>query len=239
MVEKQEPGQSSRSGLGVDAYGGPVWDPSKNVLDLVEAAIKRQDDLRELQAEHQTEKDDLRYQFYHELRQAETARIDAIRAVDVGAVAAAAQVSATQATTLATTVASSAEALRNQVAAAASAQTVALAAALDPIQKDIADLRRAQYEQQGSQIASPNDLKMDILLERIGKIENIGQGRQDQKAGSTSTITVAIAAVAVVLTIIGLLWVVTHQKINVTPTPTVSTYIVPNIPKTLLNSNST
>jgi hypothetical protein len=46
-------------------------------------------------------------------------------------------------------VATSAEALRNQVAAAASAQTVALAAALEPIIKDIADLRRAQYEAQG------------------------------------------------------------------------------------------
>jgi hypothetical protein len=50
---------------------------------------------------------------------------------------------------LATQVATSAETLRNQVAAAATAQTIALAAALEPIIKDIADLRRAQYEAQG------------------------------------------------------------------------------------------
>ena len=72
-----------------------------------------------------------------------------IRAVDVGAVNRAAEVSATQAQTLATQVAVSAETLCTQVAAAATAASTALSAALEPIQKDIADLRRAQYEAQG------------------------------------------------------------------------------------------
>jgi hypothetical protein len=38
----------SRTGIGVDAYGGAVIDPTKNVLDLTNAANKRQDDLREM-----------------------------------------------------------------------------------------------------------------------------------------------------------------------------------------------
>jgi hypothetical protein len=88
----------------------------------------------------------LRAEHAKELRQAEAARIDAIRSVDVGAVQQAASVQSTQAQTLATQVATSAETLRNQVAAAATAQTIALAAALEPIIKDIADLRRVQYE---------------------------------------------------------------------------------------------
>jgi len=37
-----------RTGMGVDAMGGPVIDPTKNVLDLTNAANKRQDDLREM-----------------------------------------------------------------------------------------------------------------------------------------------------------------------------------------------
>jgi len=37
-------------GPGVDAQGQPVVDPTKNVLDLVEAAIRRQDDLRNVEA---------------------------------------------------------------------------------------------------------------------------------------------------------------------------------------------
>ncbi|HEY9413122.1 MAG TPA: hypothetical protein VIQ30_00050, partial [Pseudonocardia sp.] len=70
----------------MDSKGQPVLDPTKNVLDLVEAAIKRQDDLREMESQHQREIGDLRHQYEKELRKAETARIDAIRAVDVGAV---------------------------------------------------------------------------------------------------------------------------------------------------------
>lgn len=35
-----------RSGIPVDAFGGATIDPTKNVLDLVEAANKRQDDMR-------------------------------------------------------------------------------------------------------------------------------------------------------------------------------------------------
>jgi hypothetical protein len=127
----------------------PIIDPTQNVLDLVEAAIRRQDDLREAEARHVREVVELRAELGKQLRDAESARLDAIRAVDVGAVNRAAEVATTQASTLAAQVATSAETLRTQVAAAASAATIALAAALEPVQKDIADLRRAQYEAQG------------------------------------------------------------------------------------------
>jgi hypothetical protein len=149
MTEHEQPPRGSSPGPGVDRFGVPVVDPTKNVLDLVSAAIKRQDDLRDLESRHLRELADLRAHYDQRLRTAETARIDAIRAVDVGAVNRAAEVSATQAQTLATQVAVSAETLRTQVASAATAASTALAAALEPIQKDIADLRRAQYEAQG------------------------------------------------------------------------------------------
>jgi hypothetical protein len=58
-------------------------------------------------------------------------------------------VSAAQAAALAAQVALSADAMRVQVAAAAQAAQESQARYIDPIQKDIADLRRAQYEQQG------------------------------------------------------------------------------------------
>lgn len=132
-----------------DGDGKPIIDPTKNVLDLVTAAMKRQDDLRDLADSHVKEIADLRASYEEQLRRAETARIDAIRAVDIGAVNRAAEVSAQQATTLAAQVVTSAETLRTQVAAAATAATVALAAALEPIQKDVADLRKSQYEAQG------------------------------------------------------------------------------------------
>jgi hypothetical protein len=143
------PDTPSSPGPGVDAAGRPVIDPTANVLLLVAAAMKRQDDLREAADMHVREMADLRAHYDGLLRQAETDRIDAIRAVDVGAVQRAAEVALTQASTLAAQVATSAETLRTQVAAAATASQVSLAAALVPIQEAIADLRRAQYEAQG------------------------------------------------------------------------------------------
>jgi hypothetical protein len=137
------------TGEGVDASGGPVIDPTRNVLDLVAAAIARQDDLRAMESAHLREVMTLRADYDQRLRNAETARINAIRAVDVGAVNRAAEVAATQAQTLAAQVSTVAEAMRTQVAAAATAASSALAAALEPIQRDIADLRRVQYETQG------------------------------------------------------------------------------------------
>ena len=134
----------------------PWWtDPTANVISLVDAAMKRQDDLRDMEAgyvsrigqmreDHATYVAEMRTRYESELRRAESARIDAIRAVDVGAVNRAAEVAATQAGALASQLIATAEASRVQVAAAAAASVTSLAAALEPIQKDIRDLRDAQ-----------------------------------------------------------------------------------------------
>jgi hypothetical protein len=129
-------------------------DPTANVLGLVDAAVQRQDDLRTSDSSHLREIVTLRAEFEKELRTAEAARVDAIRSVDVQAVQRAAEVAQAQATTLAVQVAASAEAMRTQVAAAAQAATIALAAALEPIQKDIAELRKVQYETAGNRVAT-------------------------------------------------------------------------------------
>src|ERR1017187_3071000 len=105
-------------------------DPTKNVLETIAAVVQRQDDLRSSDRDHIREIAKIHEHYTSELRRAEAERIDAIRAVDVGAVNRAAEVAATQALTLATQVATSAETLRTQVAATATAGNVALAAAL-------------------------------------------------------------------------------------------------------------
>lgn len=176
--------EGNTAGAGIDAHGNAVLDPTKNVLDLVRAAVLRLDDMSSLRAEKSTaihsidmkridERNsmqvvftekiaDLRAQHESEIRNKETQRLDAIRAVDVSAVAEAARVSANQASTLAAQVQASAEALRTQVATVANAQASALAAALEPIQKSIEDLRKTQYEQQGqraAQVESKSDTR--------------------------------------------------------------------------------
>jgi len=161
-------------------------DPTENVIALNEATIKRLDDLRDqathfqeiiadLVSRHLAEMSALRGEFGEKLRNAEADRINAIRAVDIGAVQRAAEVSASQAQTLANQVAQSAETLRTQVAAAATASATALAAALDPIQKDIADLRKTQYEQAGQKAQvvegrSTNSVAIAAMMAFMGLI---------------------------------------------------------------------
>jgi hypothetical protein len=123
----------------------PWWtDPTKNVESLVEAAMKRQDDLRGMESMHVRGLMSVRAAYEDRRRAQESARIDAIRQVDVGAVQRAAEVATTQAQALATQLLATAEASRVQVQAAATAAVTSLAAALEPIQKDIRDLRDAQ-----------------------------------------------------------------------------------------------
>jgi hypothetical protein len=150
--------RGSSPGPGVDEAGRPVVDPTENVIALVQAGLARQDDLRaadavlaELRARYEERIDRLRSEHGREIRLAEAARIDAIRAVDVAAVTRAAEVAAAQATTLAAQVVASAEAMRTQVNAAAIAAATALATALEPHTKAIENLREQQYRQQGQQ----------------------------------------------------------------------------------------
>jgi hypothetical protein len=127
-----------RPGPGVDVEGRAVVDPTENVLQLVEAANRRQDDLRRMESSHVREILGLRAHYMEKLSAAEAKRIDAIRAVDVAAVQRAAEVAGTLAQTLATQVTTTADAMR-----------VSQAAAIAPLTTAIEDLRRSQYEAQG------------------------------------------------------------------------------------------
>jgi hypothetical protein len=109
---------------------------------LVEAAITRQDDLRQAESRRLEDLVAIRAFYDAELRKAESARIDAIRGIDTAAVTRSTEVSAQQA-----------ETLRAQVEATRIAAAETLAAALEPIKSDISDLRRIQYEQQGQRSA--------------------------------------------------------------------------------------
>jgi hypothetical protein len=161
MPAKRQP--NGIPGPGVDRLGQAVIDPTQNVLDLVAAAIERQDDLRNKDSEHLKEMMTLRAQYDEKLRNAETARIDAIRAVDQGNVTRASEVAAAQANTLATQLQTSAEALRAQVEATRITTADTLAAALQPIQNDVAVLREVQFRQQGekAQATEGRDLHSD------------------------------------------------------------------------------
>lgn len=140
--------------------GEKTYDPSENVKALQEASNKRQDDLRkasdrlvsvqllyvekiaELRAEHQKELSAAA----EKLSIAEAKRIDAIRAVDVNAVAVANEKQTAQAAVLATQVVQSAEALRNLVAATATTIAEQQRMASGQINERLTLLERSKYE---------------------------------------------------------------------------------------------
>jgi len=117
--------QTPPTGLGVDATGGPVIDPTANVIALVEAGMKRQDDLRNMEAAHVREVMALRAEHEAEMRAAEKQRVDAVRAVDVAASDRAA------------------EALRSTVEATAKVTA-----------EQIASILAVQYEQRGQRVGA-------------------------------------------------------------------------------------
>jgi hypothetical protein len=165
-------------GPAVDARGRIVDDPTLNVIANLETAVKRLDDLREADnkfqdssIDHVKELATLRAEYEDKLRLAESRRIDAIRAVDVAAVASSARDAAVVAATLATQVTTSADTLRNQVELTKTAAAGALTTALEPIQKDIADLRRVQYEQAGQKAGTSETV--DSRRAGVGLTTNI------------------------------------------------------------------
>ena len=122
-----------------------VIDPTKNVLGLVTAEAKRQDDLRKIEfkavrTEFSTDISSIRREvknfrkYLKESAKSEARRINAIRAVDAQAVAVANTAAENRASTLA-----------GQVNAAKDAQVVSMKAETDPLRKDVGDLRQSQW----------------------------------------------------------------------------------------------
>lgn len=201
-------------GIPIDFIGGPTVDPTKNVLDLVQAAVARLDDLRDAESRrlderaaaersHIREIMKLTAEYEDKLASAEAKRIDAIRAVDVGAVAVAAERATQQATVLAAQVATSAETLRTLVQTSATALATQQTAIMEPITTRIAALERTSYEGAGK--AGVTDPQMALLLSEMRATrEQIAQG-SGVKQGSTDMRIVIFGTIAAIATIFGVI----------------------------------
>lgn len=147
-------------GYAVDRFGGPVRDPTRNVLDLVEAAIKRQDDLREMASMHNREMsqfrtvfddkiDQMRAEFAEKLAGKESERLDSIRAVDQATVQQRATVYEQQVQALAKAASETAETLRKQVESTALASDTKNDAKFAEVTRALAALQEAQFRTAG------------------------------------------------------------------------------------------
>lgn len=144
--------------------GDPVPDPTSNVLSLVEAAVKRLDDLRIETNRRVDEISRLRAEHARELSNAEAKRLDAIRAVDVGAVVVASERAAAQAAVLAKQVQESAETLRTLVATTATAVAQQLSQLSMQLTDRLALLEQSKYESKGAKGISSQVLMLIAAL---------------------------------------------------------------------------
>jgi hypothetical protein len=184
-----------------DTRGGPV-DPTENVKALNAADARRQDDLRsmserllqaqldsidklsELRDHHAQALAALRAEYDEKLRTAEKNRIDAIRTVDVNAVAVASARATDQATVLATQVSKSAEDLRALVATTAATALQNQQQQFSTLSARLTTLEQAGYQQAGKQTISDPALialnaKVDALVNSRNDIAGRDTGRSD------------------------------------------------------------
>jgi len=160
-------------------------DPTDNVMLIVNQAVSRLDDLRIAESNRQESlrealkerlEGHLKIHVEHimSLMQAESNRINAIRAVDVGAVAVASDRASDQAAVLAQQVSTSAETLRALVATTANTVASQLAQLQNQLAERISLLEKAQYEKTGLSGIPP------AILDRIAELERaefVQQGR--------------------------------------------------------------
>lgn len=181
---------------------GNTWgqtDPTNNVLQLVRAEGRRQDDLREAESRRVDQQMELRAKHYAELREAEAKRIDAIRSYDVGQGVAASNRGDTAALTLATQVSNTAETLRNLVATTASAHATALSQITMPIIERLALLEKAQYEGSGKQAVT--DPMMNTILVELKALRENDQTRKGSGIGMEKLVLLVIAIIMALVAI--------------------------------------
>jgi hypothetical protein len=169
-----------QTGVAVDAQGGPVVDPTANVLALVEAANKRQDDLRAASQryndsciKYQHKMAELRAHHAREIRELDTKRLEATRAVDINAGQTEAKRSLDALQTLAT-----------QTQATASTIAASIAETVTGITARLAALEKSSYEGAGKD-AGPS-AQMQQLTAAIAQLAMKDSNREGKGQGMNS-----------------------------------------------------
>lgn len=196
-------------------------DPTANVQNMLQAAVARLDDLSAAEAKRVNELRDaqarlvqsqiederrrvneqmeLRAYYDELLRIAEAKRIDAIRAVDVNAVAVANERATAQATVLANQVSASADTLRALVATTASTVAAELSQITSTFNERLSVVERANYEGKGKE--SISDPQLAQVLSELRTL----QATRSEGAGKSTGLSAAMGVGLAVVSVLGLL----------------------------------
>lgn len=166
-------------------------DPTENVRELMGAAVQRLDDLRNAEIRRLKDVMDLTSNYSEKLVAAEAKRIDAIRAVDVNAVAVASERAAQQALVLANQVSASAETLRLLVASTATQLAAQLAQTTAQLTERTASLEKAQYEGVGNRRVT--DPQLTELMQQVRDL-NSSRSRVEGRTGVSAPLMMMMAS---------------------------------------------
>ena len=144
----------------------------------------------------------LRADYDEKLRQAEAKRIDAIRAVDVNAVAVASQRASDQAQVLANQVSQSAEALRTLVATTAATVAQSQQQLANTLSARLTTLEQAQYEGKGKQ--AYQDPVLAELVTEMKRSRDMNATSAGMRGGSSAVIAYVISAISVIAVLVTL-----------------------------------
>lgn len=197
--------EKRQTGVGVDAFGGSVIDPSENVRALNEASIKRVDDMMALRSELVDAKLDIaklradhnlfviQMHANHQaaLDEKESSRLDSVRQVDQLAVKTESDRAAVAISALATTTAAMAETLRSAQTVSAATLATQFDRTMAQANERIAALERSSYIGAGrAGVADPQIDKLSALVEHLASAQAAGIG----KSMATDPAVAAMAA---------------------------------------------
>lgn len=196
-------------GLGVDASGGPVVDPTQNVKDLSEAANRRQDDLREAERRyndlrdlHQKEMANLREKHANELSAKESSRLDSIRQVDREDVAKTAAQANVAIATLAKQTTDLAGTLQTRVQDTATAAETRRSADMTEVNKRLSALELAGSASAGKQtVADPALAELTKQVQTLVSLQTAGTGKS---AGINAVWVFVLGAAGLIITALGI-----------------------------------
>lgn len=214
MPKRRTPSQPQQPPQVSPSAEYPFFDPSANVLALVAAAVERLDDLRAAEARRLTDLFDAETRRVNQVMQihadydwkldlAESKRIDAIRAVDVSAVAIANERAVASAQVLANEVTKSAETLRALVATTDQARQASLNAVLQPLSDRVGLLEKSQYQIAGQD--TQKDPAMVALLQEVRELaasRDVGAGKSERTQQAWGWIVGAAGAAAAIASIV-------------------------------------
>lgn len=166
-------------------------DPSTNVMDLVNAANRRQDDLRNAEASHIREIMALRAEQDKESRKYESGRLDSIRQVDREEVNKRAADANVAIATLAEQTRGLSTTLAKQVTEAATATEVRFSAFQNDTNKRLSSLETAASERIGKQqVSDPQLDRNNALLEKLASAQAANVGKSE---GVSNLYTLVVA----------------------------------------------